>query len=372
MRITSISLQNFRNYSSVELDFHSRFNILIGKNAQGKTNLLEAVYYLGFLHSFRTSKRKDLIKYDSTHALIEAHIEKNQVHHEIKIGLEDSKRQIKLNGKSPKIYQEYYGLIPILLFEPKDVYLFRDSPGTRRRFINRAVFLQKPSSIQSVRDYEKLIPQKNKLLKELGGSYLKDQLEIWNERIVEIGSQIIFDRLEWIQNINQHINEEYIHLSKGSDEILVDYFPSFEVKENFSLSDIKESFKSEINRRYQEELARRESLVGPHRDDWNLTNFKKSLGQFGSQGENRTGIIALKSSQIRIFENEFNQELLFLLDDVASELDESRKKALYDYLSQTRAQVFLSTTQPKDLTEVFYENGSSFVVDNGSVNMLDS
>jgi len=360
--LQNIHLKNFRNFQNENLNFHPRFNLIIGKNAQGKTNILEAIYYLSYLNSFRTSSKKDLIYYQNEECVLQAQFLKNGLSYNINHSL-GKQKGLKLNGKKPKLYDEYLGLVPVLLFEPKDVYLFRDSPGTRRKFLNRAIFLQKPELVRLIRDYENIVQQKNRLLKESG--FGDEHIEVWNDRLVTVGAKLMRERLDWICEVNGLLPTEYENVSGSDEKLTLVYKANVVCEKNDDEATLATRINQALSEKRNEERRRGEALVGPHRDDWQVCLYDRIVGDFGSQGENRSAIIALKSAQIHMFEKKFGEPPLFLLDDVASELDPTREKSLFEYLRSTQGQVFISTTEPAHVEPYFCGEGTSFLVEAG-------
>lgn len=374
MFLQSLSLKNFRNYRELNLQFHPQFNLILGNNAQGKSNLLEAIYYISFLGSFRSQVRGDMISYNQTEALIEASLKKSGLVHDIRIHLTEEKREVTLNGKKPSYFHDYYGLAPLLLFEPCDVYLLRDSPSIRRRFLKKALFLDNPLTLKPIKDYETVVSQKNKLLKERSFN----QLDVWNEKLAQLGASIVYGRCQWIKNINRYLAQEYQKLTplgsaQGKEKLTIQYHTSHDLnlEENNLEESIYQSLKQTIELNREEELRRRESLVGPHRDDWRALLDKRVVGTYGSQGENRSTIIALKSAETFLFQETKNDTPIFLLDDVASELDANRIRSLLNYLLETKSQVFLTTSQPSIITDSFKGSGRTFLVEEGKITVLE-
>lgn len=388
MYLRSLSLKNFRNYSNQTIDFHSTFNFIFGKNAQGKTNLLEAIYFLGHLKSFRTAVFDELISKESKEprvihpAVIESSLMREGLDHEVRIVLEDGKKGVWLNQKRPSLYRDYHGLIPVILFEPWEVYLFRESPSMRRKFLDRAVFLDYSPFLKIAREYETVVVQKNKLLKDLRDSrreFLDDdaELEVWNEKLASLGSEVVFCRLRWMEKVNRFLSDEYRLISKGTEEMNLSYvstcsWENFE--KNGDKADIYRELVKKIKEKGTEEKQRCESLIGPHRDDWLATLGNRPLGTMGSQGENRCGIIAIKSIQVKIYREEKGFPPIFILDDVGSELDADRSEALFHTLLESSGQVFLTTTEPAKISNNFnikgQAQGASFLVEEGKIRVL--
>ncbi len=364
MHLQTLSLKNFRSYKNQTLDFDQGFNFIFGRNAQGKTNLLEAIHFISYLKSFRTSTREDLIFNGEDQSLIEAKCYRDEVTDDIRIVLDINSRQVFLNGKKPTLLSNYYGILPVILFEPSEVYLFRDSPSKRRRFIDRALFLDDPQTLKVVRDYEEVVSQKNKLLKE--GFFQNDELEIWNERLISLGARLIFNRLQWIERINPLLQKEYLSIANEDPQARIVYKSSF-LQQAGSIDEITENLRLSINEKSDEEKRRRETLVGPHRDDWSFMIDERSMGDRGSQGENRSGVIALKAAQIKLYQQKHQQTPIFLLDDVISELDSRRSDALFDTLIKAHGQVFLTTTEAVKIPKNINSQGLSFLIENGRV-----
>lgn len=370
MYLKTLALQQFRNISSLTLELNPEFNFIFGKNAQGKTSIVEAVYYLSTLKSFRTTARDELIRKGDAFAKISALFEKDDLNWEIDIHLAKAGRDVWLNKKKPQNRQQYHDLIPVVLFEPHDIYLFRDSPSVRRQYLNRAVFLQEPGFVTLLRDYEQVIAQKNKLLKERGSSEL---IQIWNDRLIEFGSELTRLRLDWFHAIQEVLATEYAVLSRSHEKLRLQYRPKqgwFDPENNPTQIELREALVEKILAMRQEESDRRESLVGPHRDDFQAFLGDRELGAFGSQGENRSVVIALKLAQLKLYAEKFKKTPLFLLDDVASELDESRCQYLFSYLKNESTQVFLTTTENRLQGPDFKGHSSSFLVENGTVSQL--
>lgn len=369
MHLQRLKVNGFRNLSQVDLEVNPHFNFIFGKNAQGKTNVMEVIYYLAELKSFRTSSKLDLIQKEAEFAKIEADYIKNDLHWHIDLALTKTERKLLLNNKSPSSRKQYFELIPLILFEPRHIYLFRDSPSQRRQYLNRALYLQDVGFLNLWRDYEKAITQKNRLLKDrVNGEFL----DVWNERLVDLGSQIILERLKWFENAATFLKDEYENLAHLGQTFHLKYVCSLVKDEepiplNADINDVKAVFEDKLKQKARAEQEARQSLVGPHRDDFIAFLDERELGAYGSQGENRSAVIALKMAQLKMFASRMQKTPLFLLDDVASELDETRCRYLFEYLRDEETQVFLTTTEHLIDAQNFAGRSSSFLVENGSV-----
>ncbi len=371
MYLKSLSLKNFRNYSRAEVDFHPHFNFIFGKNAQGKTNLLEAVYYLAHLKSFRATHLNQLIGLPGAEgAQLLGKVEDREARHEIRLHLQGTKREVWLNQKKPVLLKDFYGLVKVILFEPWEVYLFRENPSARRRFLDRALFLDDPSTLLLIREYEKIVAQKNRLLKE--PLFDEQELWVWNEKQVAIGARLLKRRLEWVLKINELLPAEYGRISQTGEGMKINYVSSFLAPEQHCLTEdeIRICFTKSVQEKNMEEKRWGESLIGPHRDDWRVFLDERPLSVLGSQGENRCGVIALKSAQICLLQKKGEGAPIFLLDDVGSELDATRSAALFSYLKDTPGQVFVTTTEPSKISTAYQNDGASFLVEEGKIRVL--
>ncbi|MDO8518753.1 MAG: DNA replication and repair protein RecF [Deltaproteobacteria bacterium] len=367
MLLKSLHLKNFRNYRDQSFTFHPHFNLIIGDNAQGKTNLLEAIYYLGYLNPFRPATKEEMILSGEAAGMIEATLSDEGFQSEVKIVLEPHSRKVSMNGKKPETRR----IVPVLLFEPREVYLFRESPSVRRHFLDKALLLNSPEIYPAQKDYEEIIRQKNRLLKETEGGSLMDQLPVWNEKLVETGAHLIFQRLRWMEAINGELPAAYHRLLPGTENLIATYecrLPG--ISSLLDESEIRKILAAALEEKKGEEIRRRESAVGPHRDDWSCFLDGRGLGVQGSQGENRSAVIALKWAQVNLVQKKEGKPPIFLLDDVCSELDLGRKKSLLTTLAQTPGQVFLSTAEPGEITPYFNEKGSSFLIEDGRVRVI--
>lgn len=364
-------LKQFRNFSDLELNPHPQFNFIFGKNAQGKTNIIEAISYLSQLKSFRTPDKHHLIQKEAEFGKIKTLVTKDNLDWDIEITLGQKQRQIHVNGKRPVSRQDYFELLPTILFEPSHIYLFRDSPSERRHYLDHALFLQEPDIADTLKDYKKIITQKNKLLKEGVGL---GTLGAWNEKLATLGGEIILKRWQWFQKTNALLTQEYQAVSGLPENLTLVYKPT----ENSNCRDFSEAplgavqtaLRIHLEERQADEIARREAFVGPHRDDFFAQLENKNLGTQGSQGENRSAIIALKMAELKMFAQKFNKTPIFLLDDVASELDATRCHYLFSYLRDEAAQVFLTTTENELDIEEYQDRSASFLVEKGTVSQF--
>lgn len=369
--LTTLHLKNFRNFSDATVEWSPQFNFIFGKNAQGKTNLIEAIYFLSVLKSFR-STTAEVIKNKTDSALITSTLKHDEVSHAVRLELHSHSRLLTVDEKKPKNLADYFQKIPVILFEPADVYLLRNSPSDRRRFLDRALFLDNALNLKLQKEYAEVVLQKNKLLKEmrLGTYQPKDQLLVWNERQALLGSVLIEKRLVLLDELSELVRVEYQSTVKNAPSSQLCYQSPLVEQWNQAgrqPGELVEIFRSQLNRVYEDELRRGEAILGPHRDDFVYELGGRNLGSQGSQGENRTAVISLKSAQIELYRKKEDKVPLFLLDDVASELDLGRQSDLYKKMFESNGQIFLTTTEPSPLLKEFGAKARSFFVEDGRV-----
>lgn len=374
MPLSRLALRNFRNFENLNLDFHPEFNFIYGQNAQGKTNLIEAIAYLSALKSFRTTEKTELISRGADFAKVDATFIKDDLRWDISLTLTPGERQVLVNGKKPEMRKEYFNLIPLILFEPRHIYVFRNSPSERRQYLNRALFLQDPGFLQTLNAYEKIVLQKNRLLKDRAAP---NEIEVWNTRLADVGARIMFLRRNWFDDIKTELAKEYRAISGSGESLQLTYQPSQNLLQEMDATlflneqDIRTALEQKLTEHLSDEMERREAFVGPHRDDWMAALDGRHIGSFGSQGENRSAVIALKLAQLKLYSSHHGKTPLFLLDDVASELDEKRCHYLFSYLRDEAAQVFLTTTENELVHDEFAKRSAAFLIENGRVSFFE-
>jgi len=367
MRIDTLTLRDFRNITQAQIKWHPEFNFLYGQNAQGKTNILEALHLLSRLKSFRTTDRSELVRQNAESAVIDGIIQQDDLQWNARITLTPTSRQVALNGKKSKSQAEYASLLPLILFEPQDIYLFRNAPSDRRKALNQAVFLQNPVFLALFTEYETVVKQKNRLLKDRADPEL---IAIWNDRLITTGAKLTAARLKLLGELADSLAAEYEAIAKSGEQLIIRYHCAAiggALEGVPAEAELAQSLSEAIKRRYFDELERGESLVGPHRDDMTAFLDARSLGRFGSQGENRSAIIAFKLAQLKAYAQTHKRTPLFLLDDVASELDEARCQHLFTYLAKESAQVFITTTEKRLNDAEFQGHSQAFLVRSGTI-----
>ena len=325
MKINSIEAGSFRNYNSARLEFHSHTNILYGDNAQGKTNILEAIFVCGTTKSHKGCKDKELIKLGQHEAHIRMFIEKKQVKHKIDIHLrQDKTKGIAIDGIPIKRSGELLGLVNIIFFSPEDLKIVKNGPSERRRFINLELSQLDKVYLYELGEYNKALMQRNKLLKQIAFTpSLSETLDIWDEKLAGFGSKVIISREKFIERLSVITKKINGKLTGNREHTELLYEPDVRA----------EDFLYSLKKAREKDLHFLSTSVGPHRDDLCFMNEGVDIRKYGSQGQQRTCALSLKLAEIELVKEIINDTPVLLLDDVLSELDRNRQNYLLDSIN---------------------------------------
>ena len=372
MKINKIYAVNFRNYNSCNLDFSSMINVFYGQNAQGKTNILEAIFYSAFGMSHRTFTEDDLLKISCREMAVGVEYESFSGDHDIKIKkyqqLGRSKKEIFLDGTKVRP-KEHYGSLNVVMFSPEDLQLVKGEPSLRRRFFDMQIAQTDPIYYDLLVKYNRVLQQRNKLLKEIrdnGGN--QQQLEPWNKEFIVLATAIAKKRQLALEKLQAIAGEIYASITGNKETLTIKY----ELKANNGELLYPESDFSAWEMFYTNKLKERERIdilrgntgIGPHRDDIVLLLNGMSVKSFGSQGQQRRGALALKLSQLEYVRREIGEFPVLLLDDVMSELDNSRRAQLLLFIDG-RVQTFITVNDRELIPEL--EGNAYFEIMQGSV-----
>ena len=325
MYIESVQLKNFRNYESLELDLSPGTNIFYGNNAQGKTNILDAIYLCGTTKSHKGSKDKDMIRFGEDEAHIRMMVNRDELSYKIDMHLRKNKAKgVAINGLPIKKASELFGVVNLVFFSPEDLNIIKNGPGERRRFLDLELCQLDKIYLTDLASYNHIVNQRNKLLKDIYVQpSLKSTLEIWDMQMAEYGRRIIEKRREFIRELNETVRKIHYNLTGGLEELEVIYEPSSEA----------EGLESAISSNRERDMRMKLTSVGPHRDDLCVMANGIDIRRYGSQGQQRTAALSLKLSEIYIVKSKIKDTPILLLDDVLSELDSSRQNYLLDSIS---------------------------------------
>lgn len=342
MIIKGIRLINFRNYSSMSASFGSGVNILVGKNAQGKTNLLEAIYMCSTGRSFRTLRDKEIISFGKKEAYIGAELSIGELEKFTEIKLESDKpKRIRMNKVELKSYKELNTGLKVVVFFPDDLKLVKEGPGNRRNYLDSSISQLKPVYHHNLSRYYKALIQRNNLLKSRRPlSELSELLEVFDVQLAKLGTLISMEREQYIKRIKKEARDIHFQITSGKEELDIKY--NTNVPEGDSLLVIEGKYLDQLRRGRAKDIEIGSTSLGPHRDDFSPSINGKDLRIFGSQGQQRTLVLTLKLSEVKILKKETGYYPVLLLDDVYSELDEDRRGFLTGLFSET--QTFITVT----------------------------
>ena len=322
MVIESLDLKNYRNYDILDMNFDKNVNIIYGDNAQGKTNILESIYMCATSRSHRGSKDKEIIRFGESESHIKANVLKNNINYRIDMHLKGNKAKgIAINGIPIKKAVDLFGIIQIVLFSPEDLNIIKNGPSERRRFMDMELSQLNKIYLSNLVNYNKVLVQRNKLLKELSfnmSDELLATLDIWDMQLVKYGNLIIKGRESFIEKINTIISGIHSRLTGGIENIKVSYVPDVDVND----------FEEEVKNSRQKDIKYKATSKGPHKDDLIFLINDNDVRKYGSQGQQRTAALSLKLSEIELVKLVIKDTPVLLLDDVLSELDSNRQNFL--------------------------------------------
>ncbi len=326
MIIRSIELKDYRNYESLDLKLSAGVNIFYGDNAQGKTNILEAIFVSATTKSHRGGRDRELIRFEQEEAHIRTLASRNSMDYQIDMHLRRmGSKGIAINGQKIRKASELIGLIKVVFFSPEDLSIIKDGPSARRRFIDIELCQLDQSYLYNLNQYNKVLLNRNKLLKDMVfDNSLGDSLEVWDAQLVKYGCKIIARRAEFIKELQDIIREIHFHLSGGKETLYLGYEPDVDV----------ERFALKVRENRERDMKLKQTCTGPHKDDCLFSIGGCDIRRFGSQGQQRTAALALKLSEIELVKKVSHDTPVLLLDDVLSELDSSRQNYLLESMGE--------------------------------------
>ena len=361
MIIKNIKLVNYRNYNSLNLDFNDKINIIIGNNAQGKTNILESIYVLALTKSYDKAVDKNLIMFNEKFLKINGLVNINSYNKNFEILINESYKKVKINNNEISKMKDYISKINVILFTPDDINIFKDSPGSRRRLLNIELSQIFSEYVDLYNKYNVILKQRNEYLKS--NNINKLYLDIINEKFVDLAISIIDYRLNYINEINNYIKDIFYDITNIND-LEIKYITNIEFNEDKEV--MKDKFLSKLNDNYEREKLYGNSLYGPHRDDFSFFLTNKDLSIYGSQGQLRCAMISYKLSELEIF-NKYKKEYpILLLDDVFSELDLNKRNNIIKYLKDD-IQTIITTTDIDMIDKQIVSKAKIITIDNGKV-----
>lgn len=357
MYIQSLRLADYRNYEALSMEYSEGTNILYGDNAQGKTNILEALYLVATTRSHRGVFDKDLIRFGCTEGHIRCVVWKGGMDYQVDLHLRKGRAKgIAVNGQRIRKASDLIGLLHIVFFSPEDLSIVKDGPSQRRRFMDMELCQLDKTYLHDLNQYNKVVEQRNRLLRQLMEvPSLESTMELWNEQLVEYGSRIIRRRKEFLRDLNEIIVKIHGKLSGGTEQLSLCYEPNVE----------EELYREELQRIREREKYIGSTAVGPHKDDFVFVCDEIDLRRFGSQGQQRTCALSLKLSELELVKRAIGESPVLMLDDVLSELDTNRQNYLLNSLGGI--QTFITCTGLDEFVNNRFAIDRLYHIQNGQV-----
>ena len=359
MHLLRIEALNFRNLSGA-IEFSPGLNLIYGQNAHGKSSWLEAAYLLATTKSFRTSHPRDGIKHNESEALLRGVVARGNLTKELQLLLTATTKQTFVNGKREAVVR-YLGNLDAIAFTADELDVVRGAPDARRKFLDRGVFGTLPSYLGTLNEYNRVLKQKNALLREASDAddplRYQPQIETWNDQLVALGTEVYLARTGYLARLQSALNPSLFQ----AEEIRVRYKSSLEGKGD--LDNYAALLSERLNLRLKNEIAIGYSLVGPHRDDLEILSDGYEIARFGSSGQQRSALLILELAQLTVYHQVFEEYPIFLIDDLDAELDRTRIEILLDYLDG-KAQTIVSTSK-RSIADRYRQRASTLLVEAG-------
>jgi len=365
--LQKLKLVNYRNYKNQEIEFNPGFNFLVGNNAQGKTNVIEAIYYLSTGKSYRTQVDREIIRWNTGTLYVKGDVlHERELRKSIEVGISINNKKIRVNGIDIKKRGELLGNLNAVIFSPEELKLVKEGPGFRRRFMDQEIVQMRPSHYYSLSSYNRVLVQRNSLLKEIiYNKGNRDSLAIWDEQMVRYGSRIIYDRVQFVKKMSMLARLIHRKITKGVEELDIDYRSCIEIDNEIGRDEIERRIRECIRQTYDKDMKTGVTNFGPHREDLRVSVNGTDVRKYGSQGQQRTAALSMKLSEIELIKGERGEYPVLLLDDVMSELDPLRQEYILNNLEHV--QVFITCTH---LTGIMKKSGKQrkvFSVNSGII-----
>lgn len=363
MRIKNIELKNYRNYDSLNINFNDNLNIIIGDNAQGKTNLLESIYVLAVTKSFLSNNDKSIIKFNNHYTKIKGIIEGKYNSNTLELLINDNGKCVKINNKEIKKLSNYISTINVIIFSSNDIIIFKDSPSSRRKYFNVQISQIDNNYLKYLNDYNIILRQRNEFLKIIDSKKENDikYFDILTDKYVELATNISKYRNKYISDINSYLDDIFKFIT-GVSGLSINYISNI----NFSANVDKNILKNKMNDNFEREIRYKTTLIGPNRDDFVFMLNGENLSSFGSQGQIRSAILSLKLAEVKLFYDITNDEPILLLDDIFSELDIRKRNNVLKYLNND-IQTIITTTDIENIDKTIRKKANVYRIENGKI-----
>lgn len=368
MYLEDLELKQFRNYTATKLKFSPQINILIGENAQGKTNLLEAIYVLATTRSHRTGNERELVKFKEDTAALRGTLVKQPGKIHLELILSRKGKKAKLNFLEQAKLSQYIGQMNVILFAPEDLALVKGAPAVRRRFIDMEFGQIDARYLYNLTQYRTVLKQRNQYLKQLQLHQTKDLvlLGVFSDQLAAFGAEIITKRITFLKELEKYAQQLQDQITQTKEQLRFEYETSVAQTTEKSVESLYTALKQLYENNREKEIMQGTTLYGPHRDDVRFLINQKNVHVYGSQGQQRTTALALKLAEIDLMKKETGEYPILLLDDVLSELDGKRQTHLLRTI-QDRVQTFLTTPSISEITRKLIRDPKVFRIAQGEV-----
>ena len=353
------------------MEFENKVNVILGENAQGKTNVMESIYVLAMAKSHRTSNDKDLIHWEEDYAKIEGRLKKRNGPLALQLVISKKGKKAKSNHLEQRKLSQYVGNMNIVMFAPEDLNLVKGSPQIRRRFIDMEIGQVSPVYLHDLSQYQKILYQRNHYLKQLQTKRQSDMtmLDVLTTQLIEVASSIVLKRFKFLELLQEWAEPIHFGISRGLESLKIQYKASVDVSEETDLSKMVEVYEEKFAKIREREVERGVTLAGPHRDDLAFFVNGRDVQTFGSQGQQRTTALSLKLAEIELIQSEIGEYPILLLDDVLSELDDYRQSHLLNTI-QGKVQTFVTTTSVEGINHDTLKQAATYQVVAGEMTKL--
>lgn len=369
MKLKTLQLENYRNYEHIALTCHPEVNILIGENAQGKTNLLESIYTLALAKSHRTSNDRELIRFNQEYAKIEGDLHYRHGNMPLTMFITKKGKKVKVNHIEQSRLTQYIGHLNVVLFAPEDLNIVKGAPQVRRRFIDMELGQISALYLNDLSQYQRILKQKSNYLKQLQFGHASDRtmLEILNQQFAEYAVKVTIRRMQFINELQALAQPIHDGITNGKESLELDYLPSLKLTDTTQDTDTQiESALQFLNDNITREIDRGSCLFGPHRDDLGFRVNSMDAQIYGSQGQQRTTALSVKLAEIELMNIEVGEYPILLLDDVLSELDDSRQTHLLSTI-QHKVQTFVTTTSVEGIDHEIMKDAKVYRINQGEI-----
>ncbi|GMA69903.1 DNA replication and repair protein RecF [Leuconostoc litchii] len=370
MELESITLDHYRNYSDLTLDFSSGVNVFLGENAQGKTNLLESIYVLALARSHRTSSDKDLIQWQEKEATISGRVKRSISETPLSLHFSNKGKKARVNHLEQSKLSQYIGQLNVILFAPEDLELVKGSPNVRRRFIDMEFGQMNPLYLYNTTQYRRILRERNAYLKRLQLKQTTDTvfLDVLSEQLVDVGAQILLARQDFLNKLEVAAQPIHAEISDHRESLKLRYLSAINFEPGSDLESVKKEFKDTLLKQQSREIMQGSTMIGPHRDELQFDVNGNNVAVFGSQGQQRTTALAIKLAEIDLMQHETGEYPVLLLDDVLSELDSSRQTHLLLAI-QDKVQTFITAPTLNDIARQLIQKPRVFHVKQGVIKL---